>query len=171
MNKKAFTLLELLVVVLIIGILAAIALPQYQLAVDKSRYAALMDITRAIAEANERFYLANDRYSTDFTELDIDISANSFSNNKTTAYFDWGNCRLVAQQEAQCTNNITLKNQYILHYNAGSSNSKIKHFCAAQGLDENSRYNKLCQSIGKYVTGGKNYCYILGDCRIYKITN
>ena len=73
MNKKAFTLIELLVVVLIIGILAAIALPQYQRAVDKSRLMSVMPVVKAIKDAQEIYYLANQKYATDFSVLDIEL--------------------------------------------------------------------------------------------------
>ncbi len=52
-NKKGFTLLELLVVVLIIGILASIALPQYKKAVAKSRFAEALSNLKTIAQADE----------------------------------------------------------------------------------------------------------------------
>ena len=47
----AFTLIELLVVVLIIGILAAVAVPQYQLAVDKSKFASNMPLLDSLESA------------------------------------------------------------------------------------------------------------------------
>ena len=165
--NKGFTLIEMLVVVLIIGILAAIALPQYQHTVDKARYAALMDITRAIADANERFYLVNDRYSTNFNQLDVDISANSVSGSIVS--FDWGNCTFIGQQEIQCTNDTTLKNQYIIHYNQGVGSEQGGIFCTAQGVEENSRYDKVCQDVGTYRATYNGGCQHIGSCRVYYI--
>lgn len=54
-----FTLVELLVVVLIIGILSAIALPQYQAAVEKSRATEALINLRHAKQAFEMQYLAD----------------------------------------------------------------------------------------------------------------
>ena len=72
-TKTGFTLIELLVVVLIIGILASVALPQYQLAVIKSKTSAYFPLMRAIANAETVYYLANGEPSLDVSKLDVDV--------------------------------------------------------------------------------------------------
>ena len=57
--RRGFTLIELLVVVLIIGILASIALPQYQKAVTKSRFSEAMSNLRTIYQANRVCFMEN----------------------------------------------------------------------------------------------------------------
>ena len=71
--NKGFTLIELLVVVLIIGILSAVALPQYTTAVEKARSSEALTLMSSIRNAAERYRLQKDEWPTSFNMLDVEI--------------------------------------------------------------------------------------------------
>ena len=79
MKKQGFTLIELLVVVLIIGILAAIALPKYQKAILKSRATEAVLNLKNLIRAQQSYYLANGKYTTDLTQLDLNFKNGFYS--------------------------------------------------------------------------------------------
>ena len=72
-NKKGFTLIEILVVVLIIGILAGIALPQYKKAVDRSTAAQGISVIKSVWQSIENYYLLHNDFPTSFNDLDVEI--------------------------------------------------------------------------------------------------
>ncbi len=79
MNRKGFTLIELLVVVLIIGVLSAVALPQYTTAIEKSRATEALTLSGAVRYAAERYYLQKDVWPTNenLKKLDIELPKNA----------------------------------------------------------------------------------------------
>lgn len=70
---RGFTVLELLVVVFIVAILAAVAVPQYKVAVERVHYMRLQNLTRKLVQAYQRYYTANGEVSLDFDVLDIQM--------------------------------------------------------------------------------------------------
>ena len=82
LTMKGFTLIEMLVVVLIIGILAGVALPQYTKTVEKARLAEPLTILPSLAKAVDLYLLVNDYPNSSIAflgdsatgSLDIDIT-------------------------------------------------------------------------------------------------
>lgn len=62
-SRQAFTLIELLIVVAIIGILAAIAVPNFLNAQLRAKLAKVQSEFRGIATAQESYYIDNGSYS------------------------------------------------------------------------------------------------------------
>ena len=123
--KQGFTLLELLVVVLIIGILASIALPQYRKAVGRAELAQVISATKAITNAQERFYLTNGSYTTNLQSLDI-----GWTNDTVTCY--------LTKNYSTCVNG----NYGIVHYYSQSSNNKNYTEC----YSKTKRLSNACKN-------------------------
>lgn len=68
-KDNGFTLVELMVVVVILGILVAIAVPALNSSVDRSRMTACQSNERTISGAAAQFWHNNDRYPVDIDEL------------------------------------------------------------------------------------------------------
>ena len=157
-NHKAFTLLELLVVVLIIGVLAAVALPQYQKAVMKSRYATLKNLTESIFQAHIVYYLANDAYADDLAKLDINLPAGytDTSDESISRYdYDWGWCRAWKNQpRAECYNSAIS-----MSYNIKQKpDTSWQHSCIVRGSEDPADMplqSQVCiGETGKTTSGG-----------------
>lgn len=73
---KGFTLIELLIVIIIVAILAAVALPGYDRYVERTRRADGREALMRVAAAQERFYTNRNQYSTDVT-ADLGLNTKS----------------------------------------------------------------------------------------------
>lgn len=89
-NRKAqrgFTLIELMVAVVIIGIVMAIAVPNYQQYIAKGKRAEAQSFLMDLAQRQQQFLLDSRRYAADLTELGMDMPA-SVDENYTLEAFD-----------------------------------------------------------------------------------
>ncbi len=70
-NRRAFTLLELILVVIIIGVLASLGLTNYTKTIEKSRLAEARMILGQIRTAQEGYKLENGSRTTDLSLLGL----------------------------------------------------------------------------------------------------
>ena len=89
-KKKGFTLVELLIVVIVIGVLCSIMFPAYYKTVLRSNFSTLPHIAKSVYNAQERFFLSNGKYADSIDMLDLSLNLQdaiiTIGNNKRHIY-------------------------------------------------------------------------------------
>jgi prepilin-type N-terminal cleavage/methylation domain-containing protein len=143
--RKGFTLIELLVAVLIIGILAAISLPQYQRSIEKAKASEAISNMKTLKEAQDRYFLVNGTYAVNINNLDIEIPGidSDANTRKATQSFTYG-VKSTPLHQIAVANRLTnvLADRYDLMI--GTTGEML---CWYHGTG--SRSEEVCKLLGK----------------------
>jgi type IV pilus assembly protein PilE len=82
-RKKGFTLIELMTVVIIVGILAAIAVPLYRGQVKRAMAAEGAALLGSVRTAERIYYAEHGVYTDDKTKLGVDTTGNKYFKDYT----------------------------------------------------------------------------------------
>lgn len=130
-KNAGFTLIELLVVVLIIGILSSVALPQYQRVVNKTRLMNYYQMAQGIHRAQELYYLANGKYTTQVADLDVDYSANCFLRNDGQMI----DCPFALLRNITGPNPVSAANRVVIYFHPGGWHKGSNSWHAGKSLE------------------------------------
>lgn len=166
--NKGFTLIELLVVVLIIGILSAVALPQYTKAVEKSRATEALTLLGNLATAEQIYKMSTGNFTNDLSVLDLQLPGvgSDTTSTTTTKNFELNivtadTTLLATAQRIGSDGNPTsgADNKYTLNLSI-DSNGTIRRQCTTEPTtavltaDATSDASSICKSIANGNAGG-----------------
>ena len=129
-RTKAFTLIELMIVVAIIAILAAIAYPSYDRYVQRTRRADGREMLMRIAAAEERFYTNRNTYTANIAaDLGLPVASQKGYYNVAAAVAAGGQTYVLtatplAPQNSDACGSLTINNIGYKDKSGGESNGK-----------------------------------------------
>lgn len=144
MNNKGYTLMEVLVTVLLIGILSAIAFPQYTKIVERQKGTEILQVLAALGQSQERYFAVNETYSKDFKFLDADITDRKTGRLATSAILNSKNFTIyLSQDNSEAGAKITaIRN--------GTHSYKIERIISTGKIccgDDNTADSDICDTL------------------------
>jgi prepilin-type N-terminal cleavage/methylation domain-containing protein len=114
-EKKGFTLTELLIVVIIFGILAAIATPLYTKTVRKGRLSNALSVLSLASQKQEQYFIENGVYAKSFNDLSAPVKGMRGDIPHTTIGVEIGGFNFA--MNGACISAESIRDQYTIYRN------------------------------------------------------
>ena len=134
-NEKGFTLIELMIVVAIIGILAAVAIPAYMTYIQKSRVTALVFPGLHSIQTNlGLFYATNQRFPT--TAATTTVLQEDADTTYFTPVFTTSSLKITISDPSGASGKLGKLNTYALYAAPQTDGGKIERWVLSGNLAE-----------------------------------
>ena len=152
MNKKfGFTLIELLTVVVILGILTSIALPQYRKAIQRTENANALTNLKTIFDSAKRFKSTTSHWPTAFNQLDVELLDVSEEGNMGEFQYTFTNTNEGTASACRLANG-SAANTYCLHAHYRQNGRRDVYTCEYA----REKFQSLCDSLCRTPATGAN---------------
>lgn len=126
-GEKGFTMIELAMVLVVIGILAAVAVPTYQSMVNKAHTADAKGILSEIKTAAWTYYLENDAWPSSLSDLGVETDQSEYDTFEVQDTSDDAVFAVHAEDSDYPTVELILNDDGSSEMNTGSGNLTLSN--------------------------------------------
>lgn len=150
-NNFGFTLIELLAVVLMIGILTSVALPQYRKSVQRAEAMEALVNLKSLFDSAKRYRSANSAAPTKLNGLDISFFD---ADNENASTFNMGKYQYTFASDKITASRLNGNYRFNMYYKHGTLG---RDALTCQITSTGGKYDWICEALGYDNLGSNEY--------------